>query len=341
MSVRNNSATTFKETGYMLIVSFLILIVGFVALIKGADVFVDGSAALAKNFRIPSLIIGLTIVALGTSAPELAVSLSAALQGSNEIALSNVIGSNLFNLFCILGACAFIRAVPVGIDALRRDYPVSIIATFFTLIMVAGPCLLNGQLVNGATYDEAGSVGRVVGGCLLTAFVAYIAWLIIEAKQNPVEDEIKGGLSTWKCFAFIAIGLILIAAGGKGVVYSAQEIARAAGVSETLIGLTIVALGTSLPEFVTSLVAARKGQTELAVGNVLGSNIFNLMFVLGTSALIRPIKANVASLYDLAILASASVLACVFAFTKRRVDRIEGAIMIALYIGYVVFAAVR
>ncbi|MBQ9814034.1 MAG: calcium/sodium antiporter [Thermoguttaceae bacterium] len=325
----------------MLIVHFLILIVGFYALIKGADVFVDGSAALAKNFRIPSLIIGLTIVALGTSAPELAVSLSAALQGSNEIALSNVIGSNIFNLLCILGACAFISSVPVGKDALRRDYPVTIAATLFALIMIAGPCLLNGKLTRSAMYDATGTVSRITGAVLLIAFVAYIVQLIVEAKKNPVDDEIKDNLATWKCFAFIVVGLIMIAAGGKGVVYSAQAIARAAGVTETLIGLTIVALGTSLPEFVTSLVAARKGQTELAIGNVLGSNIFNLMFVLGTSALIRPIEANAASLYDLAILAAVSVLAYVFAFTRRRVGRSEGAVMIAIYIGYVVFAAMR
>ena len=326
----------------MLLLNIVVLIAGFFALIKGADVFVDGSAALAKNFKIPTLIIGLTVVAMGTSAPELAVSVSAGLQGANEIALSNVVGSNIFNILVILGACAVVSPVPVGPVALKRDFPVSLIATFFVLAAVAGPVALNGELIKSDMYSDASRVSRLTAGILLCAFAAYILYLIYDAKKNPAQhDGVDEKMSTLKCFAFIVIGIVMITAGGKAVVYAAREIALAAGVSETLVGLTIVALGTSLPEFVTSIIAARKSQTELAVGNVIGSNIFNLMLVLGTSASIRPIAVNTASVYDLTILATVSVLSYIFCITHRKITRVEGAVMLAIYAGYIVFAAMR
>ena len=326
----------------MLLLNIVVLIAGFFALIKGADVFVDGSAALAKNFKIPTLIIGLTVVAMGTSAPELAVSVSAGLQGANEIAFSNVVGSNLFNLLGVLGVCAVISPLPVGPVALKRDYPVSIAVTLFVLAAVGGNAILSGELFKSGMYDNVGAVTRPVAGILLAVFAAYILYLIIDAKRNPAPDDGEiAKMSNMKCFAFIVIGLVLIVVGGKAVVYAARELALAAGVSETLVGLTVVALGTSLPELVTSIVAAKKGEMDLAVGNVIGSNIFNIMLILGVSASLRPIAVNAASVYDTAILAAVSILAYISCVSRRRINRIEGVVFLAAYTAAVVFAAVR
>ena len=278
----------------MVVLDIIILVVGFIALIKGADIFVEGSSALAKNFKVPGVIIGLTIVALGTSAPELAVSTSAAMQGANEIALSNVIGSNIFNLLAVLGVCALIHSVPVDDDILKRDFPISIITTLIVLSMTSFGSTLTGIEMS----DNVGDITRTIGIVLIFVFVSYIMILIVNAKKHTQgEDDIKQ-IPLRKCFLYIIIGIALIIAGGQAVVYSAKEIARIAGMSETLIGLTIVAVGTSLPELVTSIVASRKGENGMAVGNVIGSNIFNLLFILGVSSAIHPIQVNLASVYD-------------------------------------------
>lgn len=326
----------------MLMLQMLILVVGFAALIKGADLFVDGSSALAKNFKVPSLIIGLTIVALGTSAPELAVSTSAALQGSNEIALSNVVGSNLFNLLAVLGLCAVIHPVPVESGILKRDFPISIAAAALVLVLTGGAgLLLSGRFSEMRMEDTAGTAGRVTGLVLLVLFIIYIAALIADAKKHPQLEDHEKLLPIHKCVLLIAVGLALIVGGGQAVVFSAKEIARAAGMTETLIGLTIVAVGTSLPELVTSFVAARKGETGLAVGNVVGSNIFNLMFILGISAAIHPIAVNLASVYDLLILIAVSLVAFLFSFSGKQIRRPEGIVMLAIYAADVVFAVLR
>ncbi len=317
----------------------LLLVIGFAALVRGADVFVSGSSALARYFNVPDLIIGLTIVALGTSAPELAVSTSAALQGSNEIALSNVIGSNLFNLLCVLGICAIIYPLPVERSVLRRDFPFSIFAT--VLLLSACSSMFLRRPVLRAADQEVGVISRNVGLMLLLLFAGYIAYLIYAARKNADEDAAGEKESLGKCAALIAAGLVMIAAGGKAVVYSAVEIARIAGLSETLIGLTIVALGTSLPELVTSIVAARKGETELAIGNVIGSNIFNLLFILGISSMIHPIAVNMASLCDLVILLFISVLSFFFSLSSRKIVWSEGLVMVGIYIADVAFAVIR
>lgn len=324
----------------MLIIDFLILIVGFVALIKGADLFVDGSAGLAKNFHVPELIIGLTIVALGTSAPELAVSTSAAMQGSNEIALSNVIGSNIFNLLVVLGGCALFHPVPVDRGVLKRDFPVSIVSTLLVLLMVGTGAL---SILSSADAETiVGTAGRLLGIMLMAGFAIYIVYLILDAKKHPQDtDEVIELRPVSKCLLLIVVGIALIVGGGQAVVYSAKEIARAAGMTETLIGLTIVAVGTSLPELVTSIVAAKKGETELAVGNAVGSCIFNMMFILGISATLHPIAVNFASVCDLVILIAVSVLTLVFALTGQKINRAEGAVMILVYIADVVYAALR
>ena len=325
----------------MIFLNFIILVLGFVALVKGADIFVDGSSALAKIFKVPGVIIGLTVVALGTSLPELAVSTTAALAGANEIALSNVIGSNIFNLLVVLGVCAVIHSVPVDEVIIRRDFPLSIIVTLGLLLAVGWQTLSGDYFFTLGMADNAGLVSRVTGIILLVIFIGYILFLIFDAIRHPVEEEEISDIPLWKALLFILIGVILIIAGGKAVVYSAQNIARFFGMTETLIGLTVVALGTSLPELVTSIVAARKGETSLAVGNVVGSNIFNLLFILGVSTSIHPITVNAASIYDMAILIFVSCMTLFFSVTGRSIKRLEGLIMLACYIGATVFAIIR
>lgn len=342
-------------------INILILIIGFIMLIKGADLFVDGSSGLAKNFKVPGVIIGLTIVALGTSAPELAVSTSAALSGSNEIALSNVVGSNIFNILSVLGVCAIIHPIPVDNGIIKRDFPLSIISTIIVMLITGGIALLTGnynmsmdtsvtntaqkvtvsRVTSLSMSDNVGTVTRIMGALLFTTFIVYIIILVAEARKNPEKEESTELSPMWKCILFILIGLALIVAGGQAVVYSAKEIARAFGMTETLIGLTIVAVGTSLPELVTSIVAARKGETGLAVGNAVGSNIFNLLLILGVSAVIHPVAVNLASVYDMCILIVISIVTYIFSITKKTINRIEGVVMVLLYVADVVFAIVR
>lgn len=324
-------------------INILLLIIGFFMLIKGADLFVDGSSGLAKNFKVPGVIIGLTIVALGTSAPELAVSTSAAFSGSNEIALSNVVGSNIFNILSVLGICAIIHPIPVDNGIIKRDFPISIIATVIVMLMTGGITLLTGNYSNAplSMSDNIGMTSRITGTLLITAFIVYIMLLVVEARKHTENEENTDFIPIWKCVLLILIGLVLIVAGGQAVVYSAKEIARAFGMTETLIGLTIVAVGTSLPELVTSIVAARKGETGLAVGNAVGSNIFNLLLILGVSAVINPVAVNLASIYDMCILIVISIVTYIFSITKKNINRIEGAIMVLLYVTDVVFAIVR
>ena len=324
------------------IINIMILAAGFVGLIKGADLFVDGSATLARKFKVPGVIIGLTVVAMGTSAPELAVSLSAALQGSNEIALSNVVGSNLFNLLCVLGICSIIHPIPVERAIIKRDFPLSIIITVFLLLSTCGTALISGSVFHSEMADQAGMVSRWIGILLLVAFVIYMLYLIRDARKNPTEDtDTPFNRSLLTCLLYIVLGLVLIVAGGEAVVYSAKEIARAAGMTETLIGLTIVAFGTSLPELVTSIIAARKGETGMALGNVIGSNIFNIMLILSLSSAIHPIGVNVASVYDMLILIGASILAFVIAAARKKLGRGAGLLMTAIYAANVIFAILR
>ena len=326
----------------MIFFNAAILVAGFAALVKGADIFVDGSSSLARIFNVPPVIIGLTIVAMGTSMPELAVSISAALAGSSEIALSNVVGSNIFNLLVVLGVCAVIHPVPVDSVILKRDFPFSIIATLGIFLAVALSAFFGGDFFNLKMEADAGAISRGLGIIILATFIAYIMYLIFNARKNLVsEEENAKSIPLWKCLLFIVLGLFLIIAGGKAVVYSAQNIARFFGMTETLIGLTVVAIGTSLPELVTSIVAARKGETSLAVGNVIGSNIFNLLFILGVSASIHPVSVNAASVYDMAILIFVSVLTWIFSMTGRRIYRLEGMIMLLCYALESVFAAMR
>lgn len=325
-----------------MVLYILILIVGFAALVKGADIFVDGSASLARLCKVSGLIIGLTIVAMGTSAPELAVSTTAALQGSNEIALSNVIGSNVFNLLVVLGICAVIRPIPTSKDIIKRDFPVSLGVTVLVFLFACGWKLFaSGNPISVDAAEQACTFRRLFGIILLLIFIGYIVLLIHDAKKHPTEEEEIKNITLGKCIFLILLGIALVVGGGQAVVYSSKNIAREAGMSETLIGLTVVALGTSLPELVTSIVASRKGEAELAVGNVIGSNIFNLLLILGVSTSIHPIGVNFASLQDLVILFIVSVIVFFFVVRKQKINRVEGVIMLLLYAAHMTLAFIR
>ncbi|MBR1623387.1 MAG: calcium/sodium antiporter [Pseudobutyrivibrio sp.] len=305
-----------------MMINILFLIVGFFMLVKGADIFVDGSAALAKNFKVSSLIIGLTIVACGTSAPELAISTSAALRGSSEIALSNIVGSNTFNLLGILGICALIYPLAVSKNILKRDFPVSIVATVITFLAIGGAQIVAANKIVGQDMQvNVAVIGRGFGAALMLSYLIYVLYLIwCEKKNPPIEEDIKA-IPTKRCVLYIVTGLLSIIIGGQLVVDSAETIALMLGMTETLIGFTIIAVGTSLPEFVTSFVATRKGQVELAVGNVIGSNIFNLLFILGLSAIIKPVAVNLSSVFDIFILIFVTILSMIFGFTNKKIRR--------------------
>lgn len=331
-----NSFMTLPERVPFLV--YVYLIVGFVLLIKGADWFVDGASAVAKLLKIPSVVIGLTIVAMGTSAPEAAVSITAGLSGSNEIAISNVIGSNIFNLLMVIGVCAAIKAFATDMEILKRDMPVNIGATLLLLLFI-----LDGKL------------SRVEAGIFLVALIVYLVFVVraalknrktqIEVVEESEKEEKKKKLTIPIIILCIIGGLIAIVWGGDLVVDNAQRIALSFGMSPMLVGLTIVAMGTSLPELVTSIVASRKGESGLALGNAIGSSIFNILFILGISAVLSPIAPTgsgvIESITDTAILAVVSVLMLIFAATGKKVSRVEGIIYVVLYAAYMAFAILR
>ncbi len=319
----------------------VVLIVGFVALIKGADYFVDGSAAIAKRLKVPSVIIGLTIVAMGTSAPELAVSVSASISGSNDIAVSNVVGSNIFNLLVVLGVCALMKSLPVDENIKKRDFPFSLIITLMVGIL-AGNLILTGKCADIRDMQaQAGTLYRWNGLILAGIFVLYMIYTVHVAKKNRTQGEEVETLPLWKSILFIVLGLAAIVLGGQMVVNSARSLALFFGMSETLIGLTIVAIGTSLPELVTSVVASSKGQNGMAIGNVVGSNIFNLLLILGVSSSIHPIAIKVESFVDLGLLLGVSLIAFAFVCSGKKINRLEGGIMLAMYVLYTAFAILR
>lgn len=303
---------------------YLLLLVGFAFLIKGADFFVEGSSSLAKIMKVPSVIIGLTIVAMGTSAPEASVSINAALAGNNDIAISNVVGSNIFNGLVVVGLCAFLSSFQTHADILKRDMPLNI---FITAVL----CFL----------FMDGKLGRAEGVILLIGMTAYIVSMIISAKKNRVEEEDCKVMSLPKSLICMVLGLAAVIFGGDLVVDNATQIALNFGVSQNFIGLTIVAIGTSLPELVTSIVATKKGESGLALGNAIGSNLFNILFILGMSAAISPLHVLSESVVDCVILLVSAVLLFVFAKTKKSMSRWEGAVCVLLYIAYTAYLFVR
>lgn len=305
-----------------ILLQILLLAVGFVMLIKGSDWFVDGSSGIATKFGIPQLVIGLTIVAMGTSAPEAAVSISAAFSGSADITIGNIVGSNILNILIILGISSIIVPIAVAPSTIRIEIPFMIVITIIMLLVG-----LDGVI-------------RVFDGIIfLVLFAAYLAYLYGMAKKDKNKNkknynEDKKNISITKSFLFVIIGLALIIFGSNITVDAATKIAQAFGISERFIGLTIVALGTSLPELFTSVTAARKGNADIAIGNIVGSNIFNILFVIGISALIIPVPFASNFIFDSIIAIAAGVILLLCSLWTKKLKRWSG---ITMFIGYVAY----
>ena len=315
--------------------AIVFLIAGFFFLVKGADVFVEGSSSIAKRFHVPA-IIGLTIVAMGTSLPETAVSVVAAIQHKNTLAISNVVGSNIFNMMVVIGFCAIMTPVAVQKATLKRDFPYSVFAALLLMI-------LGGVGMKQGRFDSA---------VFLVFFAIFIGTMIRMALKAGKEGghlqseeteaaEAQKVMSMPKSLLFLVVGVAGIVIGGDVVVDSASNIALKIGMSQTLVGLTIVSIGTSLPELVTSVVAARKNEVDMALGNAIGSNIFNILFVLGLAGVISPMPFLMENIIDIMILIVLSLLIWGFAWTKEKISRKEGIVMLVLYVVYVIYICMR
>ena len=311
----------------------VLLVVGFVFLVKGADFFVEGSSSVAKRFHVPSLIIGLTIVAMGTSLPETAVSVTASLVDNNALAVSNAVGSNIFNLMVVIGFCAVLTPVAVDKQTLKRDFPFSVLCAVILLVL-------------GFIGMELGHVDGVV---LLVLFAIYVVVLVrvtlkhknkAESELEEETEEIKL-LSVPLSLVYIVLGGAAIVIGGDMVVDTASRIAIDLGMSQTLVGLTIVSIGTSLPELVTSIVAAKKNEVDMALGNAIGSNVFNFLMVLGIASAISPIAFITENIIDIIVLIVFSIIVWIMAWTKSELKREEGFLMLIMYIAYAVYIIMR
>lgn len=305
----------------MIILQFLLLAVGFVMLIKGADWFVDGAAGIAGKFGIPQLVIGLTIVAMGTSAPEAAVSITAALDNSAGITIGNVLGSNILNILIILGISSVIIFLPVQKSTIGYEIPFMIIISVVLLVM-------------GITGN---TVSRLEGVILWVLFIIYLLYLYKLAQKGNEEDN-PGEQKSLPVYILTAIfGAVVIVLGSKFTVKGATEIARMAGITERVIGLTIVAFGTSLPELVTSIIASKKGNTDIAIGNIVGSNIFNILFVVGTSALITPVPFESKFIFDAIFASFAGVVMLLAVLKNKKLTRTGGIVMLVCYAAYFIY----
>ncbi|WP_300902820.1 calcium/sodium antiporter [uncultured Clostridium sp.] len=324
--------------------SYIFLIIGFFLLIKGADIFVSGASNISKKLGIPSVIVGLTIVSLGTSAPELAVSIISSIKGSNELAVGNVLGSNLFNTLMVLGVTTIIMPLTIKKSDVKRDFGINIIVTILFLILTFT------KILGG----KDNYISRVDGIILLIGCISYISYLILSIKTNKVEGEIiqeelavesTAEINTFKSIINLIIGVLGIVIGGQCVVDSATTIATSLGMSEKLVGLTIVAMGTSLPELVTSVVAALKGEEDIALGNILGSNIFNILLIIGVSSAISPIAVSSNLIFDFVFLIIVTLIIGIMIFTskseEKRFGRKEGVILVSFYVIYMIYIIIR
>lgn len=307
----------------------LLLIGGLLLILIGANGLTDGAASVAKRFRIPSIVIGLTIVAFGTSAPELTVSISSALKGSADIAIGNVVGSNIFNTLMIVGCTALVAPIVITRNTLRKEIPLCILSSIVLLVCA------NDVLLNHATANVISTTDGLLLLCFFAIFMGYTFAISSGNKDEGQEEEIRR-LPMWHSILYIIGGLAGLIFGGQWFVEGAGNIARGLGVSESIIGLTLVAGGTSLPELATSIVAALKKNPEIAIGNVIGSNLFNIFFVLGCSASITPLNLNGITNFDLLTLVGSGILLWFFGlfFAKRTITRIEGSILVLGYIAY-------
>ena len=320
----------------------LLLAVGFAFLVKGADFFVEGSSSIAKKLKVPPIIIGLTIVAMGTSLPETAVSVTASLVQNNELAVSNVVGSNIFNLMFVIGVCSILTPIMVQKATVVRDIPLSLGCALFLLVLgISG------------LGDKAGmTLGHADGVIFLIVFAGYIFTMVrsaMKARAAGQKIEIEGveecdnmkELSYGKSILFLIVGAAAIAFGGDLTVETASRIAIELGMSQTLVGLTIVSIGTSLPVLVTSVVAAIKNEVDIAVGNAVGSNIFNILMVLGISSAISPVALIWENIIDIVLLMVFSVMVWIFAGTRKKIERKEGIIMVVVYLVYCAYIIAR
>ena len=307
--------------------SFILLLVGFIFLIKGADYFVEGSSNIAKKFKISPMIIGLTIVAMGTSMPELSVSITSSLIGKNDMSLANVVGSNMFNILMALGVSSLIINLPIKKDSIKFDIPFLIGIGTLLLLML---------------FDLKLSIFE--GLILIGIFVFYL-WKtlkpMLKKKDKDIKENEEKNKSMFKMIVISLVGIIGIIIGGNMVVDNASKIAEIFGMSQNLIGLTIVAVGTSLPEFVTSIMAIKKGENEIAIGNVVGSNIFNILLILGISSVVNPLIVNIVGLIDVLFMIASSVLLYLFIRKNKNLNRYQGIIFILLYVGYIIYTIIR
>lgn len=301
--------------------NIILLLVGFIALIKGADIFVDASSSIAKKFKIPSIIIGMTIVAMGTSLPELSVSVTSSLAGLNDMSIANVTGSNIFNLLIALGVCSTIGKLKIS------NYK-DVITLLFSCI---------GLLL----FVLNGTLGMFEGILLLVAFTIYILSMMKQVKDNKEESEDEKQRNIFITVGLGILGAIAIVIGGNMVVDSASEIALKLGMSENLVGLTIVALGTSLPEFVTSVIATKKGELEIAIGNIIGSNIFNILLILGVASLISPMTISVVAICDVIFMVFTVALFIFLTVKEKELNKKSGILLIMMYIVYLIITIIR
>ena len=320
----------------------LLLAVGFAFLVKGADFFVEGSSSIAKKLKVPPIIIGLTIVAMGTSLPETAVSVTASLVQNNELAVSNVVGSNIFNLMFVIGVCSILTPIMVQKATVVRDIPLSLGCALFLLVLG----------ISGLGDKTGMTLGHADGVIFLIVFAGYIFTMVrsaMKARAAGQKVEIEGveecdnmkELSYGKSILFLIVGAAAIAFGGDLTVDTASRIAIELGMSQTLVGLTIVSIGTSLPELVTSVVAARKNEVDMAVGNAVGSNIFNILMVLGIPSAISPVALIRENIIDIVLLMVFSVMVWIFAGTRKKIERKEGIIMVVVYLVYCAYIIAR
>ena len=310
--------------------AIILLVVGFVGLIKGADYFVEGSSNIAKRFKVPSLIIGLTLVSMGTSAPEASVSINSALSNLNDLSIGNVVGSNIFNTLFILGASALFAPLVISKEMKIYDIPI--------MVFLYVALILFSFVITPYKIDLLESI------LLLVLFVGYIIFLIYRAKKNPPveeEDDQKKKKPIWLSIIFAVLGLAAIIFGGDLVVDSASKIATSLGMSEALVGLTIVAVGTSLPELVTSVVATYKKELDIAIGNVIGSNIFNVIFILGLSSTISNLTVNQEQLTDMLVMLGTGLAVLIIAFTSKKLHKWQGVLLFLAYVAYLTFIIIR
>ncbi|CUO95324.1 calcium/sodium antiporter [Clostridium disporicum] len=327
--------------------NYILLIIGFFLLIKGADIFVDGASGISKKLGIPSVIVGLTIVSLGTSAPELAVSIVSSLQGSNEIAVGNVLGSNIFNTLMVFGVTLIIMPLIIKKSTIKKDFLINIAVTTLFLLLT-----FNGILLGKENYISRFDGFILLSGCIL--YILFLIWTVRGQKggkskdvaaEMAIEDEGIEHINIPKSIISLIIGAICIVIGGNIVVDSASSIATALGMSDKLVGLTIVAMGTSLPELVTSAMAALKGEEDMALGNILGSNIFNILLIIGASSIITPMIVSSTLIVDFIFLILVTILIGILIFAhkgkEKRLGKLEGILFVSLYIGYMVYIIFR